>query len=155
MFNKYSQKQISLINLDLCLIRIATIQRNTADLQTKIKRVQKCKNSQKEESLEVTVPPGQIPGASILLHACQFKRLDRERRDSVPAGLGLTLNELLNPKSLDKHLERLEQKRNELLDKKRRQYVPVKVKTELDLTMKVTLKQRDELSVENEKLLLR
>ncbi|XP_053335752.1 clathrin heavy chain linker domain-containing protein 1-like [Clarias gariepinus] len=111
--------------------RIATIQRNTADLQTKIKRVQKCKNSQKEESLEVTVPPGQIPG------------------------LGLTLNELLNPESLDKHLERLEQKRNELLDKKRRQYVPVKVKTELDLTMKVTLKQRDELSVENEKLLLR
>ncbi|KAM9450178.1 clathrin heavy chain linker domain-containing protein 1-like [Clarias gariepinus] len=135
--------------------RIATIQRNTADLQTKIKRVQKCKNSQKEESLEVTVPPGQIPGASTLLHACQFKRLDREWHDSVPAGLGLTLNELLNPESLDKHLERLEQKRNELLDKKRRQYVPVKVKTELDLTMKVTLKQRDELSVENEKLLLR
>ncbi|MCI4394796.1 hypothetical protein PGIGA_G00172870 [Pangasianodon gigas] len=113
--------------------RITTIQGNTADLQTEIKRLRECKNkqedSQQRETLEVTVPTGQIPG--------------------------LTLSESLNPESLDKHLEHLEQKRNELLNKKKNQYVPVQVKTDLDIKMKVILNQRDELSVENDKLLLR
>ncbi|KAF4071351.1 hypothetical protein AMELA_G00272250 [Ameiurus melas] len=113
--------------------RISTIQRNTADLRAEIKRLQECKNeqedSQQRERLEVTVPTGQIPG--------------------------LSPSESLNLESLDKHLEQLEQKRNELLNKKKNQYVPVQVKTDLDVKMKVVLNQRDELSVENDKLLLR
>ncbi|XP_053474950.1 clathrin heavy chain linker domain-containing protein 1 isoform X2 [Ictalurus furcatus] len=113
--------------------RISAIQRNTADLQAEIKRLQECKteqeDSQQRETLEVTVPTGQLPG--------------------------LSLSESLNPESLNKHLEQLAQKRNELLNKKKNQYVPVQVKTDLDVKMKVVLNQRDELSVENDKLLLR
>lgn len=73
----------------------------------------------------------------------------------VSPSAGLSLSESLNPESLDKHLEQLAQKRNELLNKKKNQYVPVQVKTDLDVKMKVVLNQRDELSVENDKLLLR
>ncbi|XP_058241181.1 clathrin heavy chain linker domain-containing protein 1-like isoform X2 [Hemibagrus wyckioides] len=113
--------------------RIATIQRNTADLQSEIKRLQesrsKQQNSQQQETLELALPAGPIPG--------------------------LTLSESLNPESLDKHLEHLERKRIELLNKKQSQCVPVQVRIELDVKMKAVLNQRDELSVENDKLLLR
>ncbi|KAK3523220.1 hypothetical protein QTP86_022946 [Hemibagrus guttatus] len=113
--------------------RIATIQRNTADLQSEIKRLResrnKLQNSQQQETLELAAPAGPIPG--------------------------LTLSESLNPESLDKHLEHLERKRNELLNKKQSRYVPVQVRNELDVKIKAVLNQRDELSVENDKLLLR
>ncbi|TSN95652.1 Clathrin heavy chain linker domain-containing protein 1 [Bagarius yarrelli] len=113
--------------------RIATIQQNTADLQAEIKRLQKSKNiyedSQQLETLKSTASIGPIPG--------------------------LTLSELVNPESLDKHLEHLNQKRNKLLDRKKNEYVPVQVHNELDVKMKAILNQRDELSEENDKLLLR
>ncbi|GAA6083442.1 clathrin heavy chain linker domain-containing protein 1 isoform X1 [Tachysurus ichikawai] len=113
--------------------RIATIQRNTADLHSEMKRFQESKNkrevSRQQETLQLPAPVGPIPG--------------------------LTLSELLNPESLDKHLEHLEEKRNELLSKKQSQYVPVQVQNELEVKIKAILNQKDELSVENNKLLLR
>lgn len=158
--------QKSTANLDFCSFRISAIQRNTADLQAEIKRLQECKteqeDSQQRETLEVTVPTGQLPGTSTLPHARQLKCLDRDRDvvqcstpPDVSPSAGLSLSESLNPESLNKHLEQLAQKRNELLNKKKNQYVPVQVKTDLDVKMKVVLNQRDELSVENDKLLLR
>ncbi|KAI5610045.1 clathrin, heavy chain b (Hc) isoform X3, partial [Silurus asotus] len=118
--------------LDFPFFRIATIRRNTADLKTDITRLQGGQNNQEDsqqvETSEVTVHIGQTPG--------------------------LTLSESLNLECLDKHLESLEQKRNELLIKKTSEYVPVRVKLELDWKMKIILSQRDELSAENHKLLL-
>ncbi|KAI5087883.1 hypothetical protein C0J45_22372 [Silurus meridionalis] len=112
--------------------KIATIRRNTADLKTDITRLRggqnKQEDSQQVETSEVTVHIGQTPG--------------------------LTLSESLNLECLDKHLESLEQKRNKLLIKKTSEYVPVRVKLDLDWKMKIILSQRDELSAENDKLLL-
>lgn len=68
---------------------------------------------------------------------------------------GLTLSESLKSESLDKHLEHLEQRRNELLNKKQSQYISVQIKTDLETKTKVILNQRDDLSLKNEKLLLR
>lgn len=74
---------------------------------------------------------------------------------AVFPSVGLTLSESLNPDALDKHLDHLERKRNELLEKKISQYVPAQVKTELDVKIRVVLNRRDELSLENDRLLLR
>ncbi|KAK6293729.1 clathrin heavy chain linker domain-containing protein 1 [Coregonus clupeaformis] len=115
--------------------RIAIIQRDTAELQVELNRLQESRRDkrpslhQKTSDSKTLRPVGQIPG--------------------------LTFDESMNPVALAKHLEYLERKRANLQIKRKSQYVSVSVKADLDNTMRSTLDQRDELAVENERLQLR
>nr|XP_006638533.2 PREDICTED: clathrin heavy chain linker domain-containing protein 1 isoform X1 [Lepisosteus oculatus] len=115
--------------------RIEIIQRDTAELQAQLEKLRQAGRetspSLKEEaSVSAEVKPvGRIPG--------------------------LSLEESMRPDALTKHLEYLQRKRTELQQKKRTQCVPAQVKADLDLKMMSTLKQRDELAAENDRLKLR
>ncbi|XP_020337562.1 clathrin heavy chain linker domain-containing protein 1 [Oncorhynchus kisutch] len=115
--------------------RIAIIQRDTAELQAELNRLQESRRDkrpslrQKASDSKTLRPVGQIPG--------------------------LTFDESMNPAALAKHLEYLERKRADLQIKRKSQYVSVSVKDDLDNKMRSALDQRDELAVENERLQLR
>ncbi|XP_072526214.1 clathrin heavy chain linker domain-containing protein 1-like [Salminus brasiliensis] len=115
--------------------RIAIIQRDTVEVRAEIKRLQDSRRNQRDSQKQETL----------------------DDHSQNPLGLipGLTFNESLNPETLDKHLEFLEQKQGDLLRKKRIQYVPVQVKEALDIKMKVSLTQKDVLVLENDRLQLR
>ncbi|KAI4891069.1 hypothetical protein NFI96_002406 [Prochilodus magdalenae] len=115
--------------------RIAFIQRDTAAIQAKMKRLQEYRKNLRDS---------EQPNAS-----------DDRAQNPVGQIPGLEFSDYLNPEALEEHLRFLEQKRADFLSKKTSQYVPVQVKHELDIKLKTILNQQDELDFENNKLRLR
>ncbi|XP_026887285.2 clathrin heavy chain linker domain-containing protein 1 isoform X1 [Electrophorus electricus] len=113
--------------------RIAIIQKDTAEVQAKLKRLQEFRKKEP--------PPTPEPS-------------DGQAQDLAARIPGLTFCEMLNPEALAKHLGFLEQKQADLLNKKKNQYVPVQVKADLEIKMRAYLNKKDELALENDKLQL-
>uniref|UniRef100_A0A4W4EBL7 Clathrin heavy chain linker domain-containing protein 1 n=1 Tax=Electrophorus electricus TaxID=8005 RepID=A0A4W4EBL7_ELEEL len=112
---------------------IAIIQKDTAEVQAKLKRLQEFRKKEP--------PPTPEPS-------------DGQAQDLAARIPGLTFCEMLNPEALAKHLGFLEQKQADLLNKKKNQYVPVQVKADLEIKMRAYLNKKDELALENDKLQL-
>uniref|UniRef100_A0AAY5ENT5 Clathrin heavy chain linker domain-containing protein 1 n=1 Tax=Electrophorus electricus TaxID=8005 RepID=A0AAY5ENT5_ELEEL len=107
---------------------IAIIQKDTAEVQAKLKRLQEFRKKEP--------PPTPEPS------------------DGQAQDLAARIPGMLNPEALAKHLGFLEQKQADLLNKKKNQYVPVQVKADLEIKMRAYLNKKDELALENDKLQL-
>ncbi|XP_066517221.1 clathrin heavy chain linker domain-containing protein 1-like [Hoplias malabaricus] len=115
--------------------RIAIIKRDTAEVQAELITIQQCGEHHRDSN--------------------QQQNLDEQAQNPVGQIPGLTLNESLSSEALEKHLKFLEEKRTELLKKKKSQFVPMQVKDELNIKMNSIMKQRDELALDNDRLRLR
>ncbi|XP_041920938.1 clathrin heavy chain linker domain-containing protein 1-like isoform X1 [Alosa sapidissima] len=115
--------------------RIAIIQRDTAELQAELQRIEE---SRKDKQ-----------------HSAQQKTSDTQTYHPIRQIPGLTFEESMNPAALAKYIEVLERKRADLWNLRKNHYVPMQVKAELDCKVTAALDQRDELVFENDQLHLR
>ncbi|XP_062375631.1 clathrin heavy chain linker domain-containing protein 1-like [Sardina pilchardus] len=115
--------------------RIAIIQRDTAELQAELQRIEESRKDKQQSA--------------------QQKTSDTQTCHPIRQIPGLTFEESMNPATLAKYLEVLERKRADLLNLRKNHYVSVQVKAELDGKVTAALDQRDELVLENDQLHLR
>ncbi|XP_031434839.1 clathrin heavy chain linker domain-containing protein 1 isoform X2 [Clupea harengus] len=115
--------------------RIAIIQRDTAELQAELQRIEE---NRKDEH-----------------HSAQKKTSNTKTCHLIGQIPGLTFEESMNPAALAKYQEALERKRADLWNLKKNHYVALQVKVGLDCKVTAALDQRDELVLESDQLHLR
>ncbi|XP_028844287.1 clathrin heavy chain linker domain-containing protein 1-like isoform X2 [Denticeps clupeoides] len=109
--------------------RIAVIRRDTAEMQSELKRHRQGDHERGCAQRQKTCPFRHIPG--------------------------LTFDESMDPDALIRYMKCLEKARDNLLSRKQRMYRPGQVQAELDGKMVVALDHRDSLMLENDRLQLR